>query len=40
MIGAHVIDQDLRMRKAGVRKVEDVRKLRSLGFEMVRLPEP
>jgi len=37
MIGADAIVKALR--KAGVREVDDVREIRSLGLEMVRLPE-
>jgi len=38
MIGADTIVKALK--KAGVREVEEVREIRSLGLEMVRLPEP
>jgi len=37
MIGAEAIVKALK--KAGVREVDEVRELRSLGLEMVRLPE-
>jgi hypothetical protein len=37
MIGADAIVKALR--KAGVREVDEVREIRSLGLEMVRLPE-
>jgi len=38
MIGADAIVKALK--KAGVREVDEVREIRSLGLEMVRLPEP